>query len=56
MKTTAVIREACLRELKRGGQIYFLHNEVDTIENRKEMLEKLLLPEARVGRRSWPDA
>jgi transcription-repair coupling factor (superfamily II helicase) len=43
----SVIREACLRELKRGGQIYFLHNEVDTIENRKEMLEKLL-PEARV--------
>jgi transcription-repair coupling factor (superfamily II helicase) len=26
------IREAVLRELKRGGQVYFLHNEVDTIE------------------------
>ncbi|MEY2684802.1 MAG: Transcription-repair-coupling factor, partial [Pseudomonadota bacterium] len=33
-----VIREAVLRELKRGGQVYFLHNEVDTIENRKQKL------------------
>jgi hypothetical protein len=31
---TGVIREAVLRELKRGGQVYFLHNEVETIENR----------------------
>jgi transcription-repair coupling factor (superfamily II helicase) len=44
----SVIREACLRELKRGGQVYFLHNEVDTIQNRREMLEALL-PEARIG-------
>ncbi len=44
----SVIREACLRELKRGGQVYFLHNEVETIQNRKAMLEALL-PEARVG-------
>ncbi len=44
----SVIREACLREMKRGGQVYFLHNEVDTILNRKEMLEKLL-PEARIA-------
>jgi transcription-repair coupling factor (superfamily II helicase) len=29
------IREAVLRELKRGGQVYFLHNEVETIENRR---------------------
>ncbi|MEG0151194.1 MAG: CarD family transcriptional regulator, partial [Comamonas sp.] len=36
---TGVIREAVLRELKRGGQIYFLHNEVETIENRKQKLE-----------------
>lgn len=43
----SVIREACLRELKRGGQVYFLHNEVETIQNRKAMLETLL-PEARV--------
>ena len=27
-----MIREAVLRELKRGGQVYFLHNEVETIE------------------------
>jgi transcription-repair coupling factor (superfamily II helicase) len=44
----SVIREACLRELKRGGQVYFLHNEVETIENRKAALEALL-PEARIG-------
>ncbi len=31
----AVIREAVLRELKRGGQVYFLHNEVETIQNRR---------------------
>ncbi len=36
-----------LRELKRGGQIYFLHNEVDTIANMAEKLE-ILLPEARI--------
>ena len=43
-----VIREAVLRELKRGGQVYFLHNEVETIENRKQKLEELL-PEARIA-------
>ncbi len=43
-----VIREAVLRELKRGGQCYFLHNEVDTIENRKAQLETFL-PEARIA-------
>ena len=41
------VREACLREFKRGGQVYFLHNEVDTIENMKERLQTLL-PEARM--------
>jgi transcription-repair coupling factor (superfamily II helicase) len=41
------VREACLREFKRGGQVYFLHNEVDTIENMKERLQALL-PEARI--------
>ena len=42
-----VIREAVLREIKRGGQVYFLHNEVDTINNMLEKLETLL-PEARI--------
>ena len=42
-----IIREAVLRELKRGGQVYFLHNEVDTINNMLEKLETLL-PEARI--------
>jgi len=43
-----VIREAVLRELKRGGQCYFLHNEVETIENRKLRLQELI-PEARIA-------
>ncbi|HYP71457.1 MAG TPA: transcription-repair coupling factor, partial [Variovorax sp.] len=43
-----VIREAVLRELKRGGQVYFLHNEVETIENRRAKLEEIL-PEARIA-------
>ena len=43
-----VIREAVLRELKRGGQVYFLHNEVETIENRRARLEEIL-PEARIA-------
>ena len=42
------IREACLRELKRGGQIYFLHNEVSTIQNMYDKLTRLL-PEARIN-------
>ena len=42
------IREAILRELKRGGQVFFLHNEVDTIENVHERLAELI-PEARIG-------
>ena len=43
-----LIREACLRELKRGGQIYFLHNEVETIESMREKLTSMV-PEARIG-------
>jgi len=42
-----IIREAVLREFKRGGQVYFLHNEVDTIENMRNALAELL-PEARI--------
>ncbi|AEI76827.1 transcription-repair-coupling factor Mfd [Cupriavidus necator N-1] len=43
-----VIREAILRELKRGGQVYFLHNEVETIENKRARLAELV-PEARIA-------
>jgi transcription-repair coupling factor (superfamily II helicase) len=46
-ETSSLIREACLRELKRGGQIYFLHNEVETIDNRRARLAELV-PEARI--------
>ena len=42
-----LIKEAVQRELKRGGQVYFLHNEVATIENQAQKLEALI-PEARV--------
>jgi transcription-repair coupling factor (superfamily II helicase) len=47
-ENNSTIREAVLRELKRGGQVYFLHNEVDTIENRRMGLQELL-PEARIA-------
>jgi transcription-repair coupling factor (superfamily II helicase) len=43
-----IIREAVMREFKRGGQVYFLHNEVDTIYVMKEKLERFL-PEARIA-------
>jgi transcription-repair coupling factor (superfamily II helicase) len=45
---SGVIREAVLRELKRGGQVYFLHNEVETIQNRRQKLVELM-PEARIA-------
>jgi len=45
--SNGLILEACLREFKRGGQVYFLHNEVETIENMRDRLAKLL-PEARI--------
>jgi transcription-repair coupling factor (superfamily II helicase) len=42
------IVEGCQRELKRGGQIYFLHNEIKTIEKTSRELQQLL-PDARIG-------
>lgn len=38
----ALLIEACQREIKRGGQIYFLHNEVSTIDNMADRLEALI--------------
>jgi transcription-repair coupling factor (superfamily II helicase) len=46
--SNGIIREAMLREFKRGGQVFFLHNEVDTIENMREKLAELV-PEARIA-------
>jgi transcription-repair coupling factor (superfamily II helicase) len=46
-RSEGIIREAALRELKRGGQIYFLHNDVESIEAEAARLEKLV-PEARI--------
>lgn len=44
----AVVREAVLRELKRGGQVYYLHNDVESIEKCAADLAELV-PEARIG-------
>ncbi len=44
---SALIREAASRELRRGGQVYFVHNEIQTIEKVAEDLQKLL-PDARI--------
>jgi len=51
-----VIREACLREIKRGGQVYFIHNRVDDIAAVEERLQKLV-PEAaiRIGHGQMPE-
>ena len=52
----ALIREACLREIKRGGQIYFIHNRVEDIGKMAAGLEKLI-PEARlrIGHGQMPE-
>ena len=47
-QSDGLVREAVLRELRRGGQVYYLHNEVDTIEHAHDRLSRLL-PEARVA-------
>ena len=51
-----VIREACLREIKRGGQVYFIHNRVEDIGRIEQQLEKLV-PEAkiRIGHGQMPE-
>lgn len=41
-------REAIMRELRRGGQVYYLHNDVATINQKAEYLQKLV-PEAKIG-------
>ena len=43
----AIIREACLREIKRGGQVYFLHNQVESIERMAAELSEII-PEASI--------
>ena len=47
-KTDALLKEAILRELLRGGQVYLLHNDVASIERMAETVRELV-PEARVG-------
>ncbi|MEN6670751.1 transcription-repair coupling factor [Psychrobacter sp. B38] len=47
-KTEALLKEAILRELLRGGQVYLLHNDVASIERMAETVRELV-PEARIG-------
>ncbi len=42
-----IVREACLRELKRGGQVYFVHNQIEDIDKVAKALGELV-PEARI--------
>jgi transcription-repair coupling factor len=44
----SLVREAIMREIERGGQVYFLHNRVQTIDGFADQLRELV-PEARVG-------
>lgn len=43
-----IIRDAILREMDRGGQIYFVHNKIKSIHSVKEMIQKIV-PHARIG-------
>ncbi len=43
----ALVREALLREISRGGQVYFVHNDVETIERTTKNISRIV-PEARV--------
>lgn len=45
---STVIRDAVLREIDRGGQVYYLYNKVDTIEQKVSELKELI-PEASIG-------
>ena len=47
-KDKMLIREAIMREILRGGQVYFLHNEVDTIEKTAQEIADIV-PEARIS-------
>jgi transcription-repair coupling factor (superfamily II helicase) len=46
--SAGLVRDAILRELDRGGQVFFVHNRVETIEAQAEQLRRLL-PQARIG-------
>ena len=47
-RNSDIIREAVMREILRGGQVYFLHNEVDTIERTAQEIAEII-PEARIA-------
>jgi len=55
----ALVQEACLREIKRGGQVYFVHNSVDTIERAAAQLgnwcrkRRCASPTARCTNANW---
>ena len=50
----ALLEDAMRRELERGGQVYYLHNRVETIDLTASRIQKLLGPE--VSDRQWPTA
>ena len=50
--STGLVRDAILRELDRGGQVYFVHNRVETIEAQAEQLRRLLPERADRRRRT----
>ncbi|MFN8630675.1 MAG: hypothetical protein U0838_10255 [Chloroflexota bacterium] len=56
--SAGLVRDAILRELDRGGQVFYVHNRVETIEAQADQLRRLL-PGARFGRPRggrWPRA
>ncbi len=53
--SAGLVKDAILRELDRGGQVYYVHNRVETIEAQAEQLRRLL-PQGKDHRRPRPDA
>ena len=43
-----IIKDSIKKELERGGQVYFVHNKINSIASMKEMIQKIV-PEARIG-------
>lgn len=46
-QTPSVVREACLREMQRNGQVFYLHNKISDIDQTVEKLQKLI-PQAKI--------
>ncbi len=46
-ENSSIIREALMREIKRGGQVYFVHNDIASIQFRKQQIQEIM-PEAHI--------